>query len=69
MLDDDVTSCLSSFFEEQTMKKDENFANGRLVRNLFDDLVMHHAKRGFNVDKNASDLQLLSVITTEDFRI
>ena len=69
VLDDAVTSRLSSFFEEQTMKKCENFANGRLVRNLFDDLVMHHAKRVFNVDKNASDLQLLSVITTEDFKL
>ena len=67
VLDDAVTSRLSSYFEEQTVNKDENFANGRLVRNLFDDLVMHHAKRVFDIDKKTTDLQLLSVITAEDF--
>lgn len=53
------------FFYVCTEKKDDNFANGRLVRNLYDDLVMNHAKRVVNIaDPSREDL---SVITSDDF--
>lgn len=46
-------------------QKDENFANGRLVRNLYDDLVMNHARRVINV-ANPGTVEL-SMIKAEDF--
>ena len=69
MLDNVVIPRLRTFFEEQIENKDENFANGRLVRNIFDDLVMNHAKRIFKTARNTSDLRLLTVISSDDFQI
>ena len=40
-LDEEAAQKIHLYFEEQTTSKDENFANGRLVRNLYDDLVMN----------------------------
>ena len=52
------------YFEQQTASKEKNFANGRLVRNLYDDLVMNQAKRVINlVDPSKEDL---SWIKAED---
>lgn len=45
--------------------KDENFANGRLVRNIYEELIMNHAKRVVNIE-NPSKEQL-SVIIADDF--
>lgn len=51
--------------KEIMQNKDENFANARLIRNLYDDLVMEHAKRVSCIDSpNRSDLEM---ITLEDF--
>ncbi len=44
--------------------KDENFSNGRLIRNLYDDLVMNHARRVANLNNLAKDD--LSIITEKD---
>lgn len=52
---------LSDCVEQQA----RNFSNGRLVRNLYDDLVMKHAKRVVVLpNPTKQDLSLLSV---EDF--
>jgi stage V sporulation protein K len=53
------------FFEKQVSSKDENFANGRLVRNLYDNLVMNHARRVVNISNIKRDD--LSLITEVDF--
>lgn len=53
------------YFEQQTASKDENFANGRLVRNLYDDLVMNHARRVVNIKNPTKDD--LSTIISDDF--
>lgn len=52
------------YFEQQIASKDENFANGRLVRNLYDDLVMNHARRVINITNPQKDE--LSTIKAED---
>lgn len=52
-------------FAACTVQKDDNFANGRLVRNLHDDLAMNHAKRVVNIANPSRED--LSVITGEDF--
>lgn len=40
----------------------------RLVRNLYDDLVMNHAKRIFFDGDPKPDRQILSLITVDDFK-
>jgi SpoVK/Ycf46/Vps4 family AAA+-type ATPase len=65
ILDNEAKEKIHLYFEEQTSSKDENFANGRLVRNLYDDLVMNHARRVINITNPGS--QELSTIKAEDF--
>lgn len=64
-LDEKVKKKIHLYFEQQTASKEENFANGRLVRNLYDDLVMNHARRVINTaSPNSAEL---STIKVEDF--
>ena len=65
ILDEEAKEKIHLYFEQQTSEKDENFANGRLVRNLYDDLVMNHARRVINMD-NPGSVEL-STIKAEDF--
>ncbi|WP_294899217.1 AAA family ATPase [uncultured Eubacterium sp.] len=64
-LDEEAAQKIHLYFEEQTTSKDENFANGRLVRNLYDDLVMNHARRVIKVSDPG--VEELSTIKAEDF--
>lgn len=52
------------FFEVQTAEKAGDFANGRLVRNLFDDLVMNQAKRVVSIVKPDRN-DLLKIIAAD----
>ena len=61
-----ATRYIKEYFDEQKKRKDNNFANGRLVRNLYDDLVMSHAKRV--VDIYEPSYEDLSMITEEDIK-
>lgn len=45
--------------------KDEHFANGRLARNIYDDLIMNHAKRIVNIASPTNED--LSYIKDSDF--
>lgn len=65
ILTDEVKEKIHFYFEQQASSKDKSFSNGRLVRNLFDDLVMNHARRVINV-KNPGREEL-STIKVEDF--
>ena len=64
-LANDVKEKIHLYFEQQTLSKDENFANGRMVRNLYDDLVMNHARRVINI--LAPGCEELSRIQAVDF--
>jgi len=66
ILDDDAITVIRDFLAEITSKKDENFANGRLVRNLYDDLVMNHARRVVDIENPTKDD--LAIILSADFR-
>lgn len=68
MLREDVSQLIRSTLDEQVRSKGNNFANGRLVRNLYDDLVMNHAKRIFASGDSMTDRQMLSLITVDDFK-
>ncbi len=65
ILTDEVKEKIHFYFEQQTSSKDKSFSNGRLVRNLFDDLVMNHARRVINVENPGREE--LSTIKVEDF--
>lgn len=66
VLTEDAHKLVHSFLEERVVKKEENFSNGRLVRNLYDDLIMNHARRVINIiDPSKNDL---SLITSDDFK-
>ncbi|MBO8463803.1 MAG: AAA family ATPase [Firmicutes bacterium] len=64
-LDEEAKEKIHLYFEQRTSLKDESFANGRLVRNIYDDLVMNHARRVINITNPGK--QELSTIKTEDF--
>ena len=58
---------LNDFFETELENKKENFSNGRMVRNIYDDLVMNHARRVVNI-QNITKEELL-LITDLDFKL
>ena len=64
-LDTEAKEKIHMYFEQQTLSKDENFANARLVRNLYDELVMNHARRVIKIANPGYDE--LSTIKAEDF--
>lgn len=64
-LDEEAKEKIHLYFEQQTLSKDVNFANGRLVRNLYDYLVMKHARRVINTPNPSSEE--LSTIKVVDF--
>ena len=69
-LSDDARKLLQEYFIKKVETKEDNFANGRMVRNLFDDLVMNHARRVIKLDApNKSDLRtILSVDFIPDLK-
>ncbi len=64
-LSNDAKIKIKEYFEEIVSTKQNNFSNGRLARNLYDDLTMSHAKRVVAI-KNPS-VEELSLIKAEDF--
>lgn len=64
-IDDETKSAINDYLFEMVNRKDENFANGRLVRNLYEDLVMAHAKRVYLLE-NPNKVEL-SLIVKSDF--
>ena len=57
---------LIHYFNKKVAAKDKNFANGRLARNLYDDLVMNHARRV--ISSSHPNRQELSLLLAEDFQ-
>lgn len=44
-MNDEIVSELQKYFIQQINSKEDNFANGRLARNVFEKIVMNHARR------------------------
>ena len=62
-----LVELLQKFFNEEVLEKDAHFANGRLARNIYDDLVMNHARRVVSIaDPTDEDL---SRLIYKDFEI
>ena len=64
-LDHALKEKLILYFNDKVAAKDKNFANGRLARNIYDDLVMNHARRV--VSYSHPNRQELSLLIAEDF--
>ena len=64
-LDDGVRMQIREYLENCIVKKGENFSNGRLVRNIYDDLVMNHARRVANIMSPTK--KDLSTLLPDDF--
>jgi len=63
-LSSDASALVSAELNMHVQTKNENFANGRLVRNIYDALTTNHARRVSLIEQpNREDL---SVITSED---
>lgn len=65
VLSEGVKKLIISELENCVAEKKENFANGRLVRNIYESLIMNHAKRVVNLDEPSREV--LSLITSDDF--
>lgn len=66
-LSEELLSEIREYLEKCVSEKDVNFSNGRLARNLYDDLVMNHAKRVVNIQTPTK--KELSEILVEDFQL
>ncbi|MCM1228114.1 MAG: AAA family ATPase [Clostridium sp.] len=60
----EASECIYNFLNNQTTKKHDDFANGRLVRNIYDDVTMNHARRVVKISNPTREE--LSLITEED---
>ena len=65
-MSDDLKDVLRQYFLREISKKDENFANARLARNIYDDLVMNHAKRVVCIQTPTDED--LSKLLVDDFK-
>lgn len=65
LLDESAQHITSEFFEQRIAKKNANFSNGRFARNIYDDLVMNHARRVVHLEKPTR--KDLCTIIAEDF--
>ena len=41
----EIVACLKEIFNEKGNSHIQNFSNGRFVRNLYENMVMNHARR------------------------
>lgn len=65
LLSEDAARLIYEALQKLTTVKENNFANGRLVRNIYDDLIMNQARR---IDrKEHPSRENLELITAEDF--
>ena len=65
LLNEELKIKVKKFFTDQLSNKNQNFANGRMVRNVYDDLIMCQARRIVNIENVTREDLLL--ITEKDF--
>ena len=66
-IDCDLKNTIQKYFEDATVNKGVNFANARLARNIYEDLVMAHARRVINLPEPTK--KQLSLLKNEDLKI
>ena len=58
---------VKQYLSQIVEKKGEDFSNGRLVRNLFDDIVMNHARRISKIENPTNDE--LQIVELDDLSV
>ncbi len=67
ILEDDLKKEIKNYFDKEIEEKKENFSNGRIVRNIYDDLIINQAKRIVDIENiEEKELKLIKKI---DFQI
>ncbi|EOU2014982.1 AAA family ATPase [Clostridium perfringens] len=66
-IDKSALKLIEDYFQKYVKEKKDNFANGRMVRNLYDNLVMNHARRVVKIEN--PKCEELSKIKIEDFML
>ena len=66
VLESDASAVICEYLKKCVEEKGENFANGRLARNLYDDLVMNHARRVIKITQPTKED--LCTIVKDDFQ-
>lgn len=51
ILSSEASIIIKEYFTMSVNNKEKQFANGRFVRNIFDDLIMNHARRVVSIEK------------------
>ncbi len=64
VLSESAVAKIRESLAEKVADKDKNFANGRMVRNIYDDLIMNHARRVINIT-NANRKDLSTIIDAD----
>ncbi len=65
ILSDALKNKMHDYFMQKINEKKDHFSNGRLVRNLYDDLIMNHAKR--LVETEEFSAAALALLEEKDF--
>jgi hypothetical protein len=63
--DEKVIGRVKEWLQSELNKHDDNFSNGRLVRNLFDDIVMNQSVRLAEETENVSTENLKGIMDTD----
>lgn len=66
ILSEEAKNIVRLILGDLVKSKEANFANGRLVRNIYDDLIMNHARRVANIENPS--IEELSLIIESDFK-
>jgi len=68
ILSHEATECIRLILADRVNAKDDNFANGRLVRNIYDDVVMNHARRVVDISEPShKDLSTILAVDLANF--
>ena len=63
--DENAVACVKEWLLSKLNQKDEHFSNGRLVRNLFDDIIMNQSIRLSNRADNLSRENLKELVASD----
>ncbi|MEZ7616708.1 AAA family ATPase [Streptococcus sp. 27098_8_73] len=67
VIEEEIKEKVLNYLTHELERKDEYFGNARLIRNIFDGMIMNHAKRVVNIENPSRED--LTQILPDDFKI
>ena len=67
VIEEETKEKVLNYLTHELERKDEYFGNARLIRNIFDGMIMNHAKRVVNIENPSRED--LTQILPDDFKI